>query len=68
MLQLMFFKTLKWNLCIFTIFIIKPEVAEMMTMTHQLSSSDPTEKSYISHSHVSVSSSEDAIKQHGDLH
>ena len=38
-------------------------------MTQCLSSRDPTEKSSISHSYVSVSSSEDAgIKHGGDLH
>ena len=48
-----------------TIFIIKPEVAGTMTMTQCLSSHDPTEKSSISHSYVSVSSSEDAGVGHG---
>ena len=42
----------------FTIFIIKLEVAEMMTMTQCLSSRDSTEKFSISHSYVSMSSSE----------
>ena len=40
-----------------------------MTMTQCLSSGDPTEKSSISHSYVSVSSSEDVDVGHsGDLH
>ena len=53
----------------FTVFIIKPEVAGMMTMTQCLSSHDPTKKSSISHSYISVSSSEDVDVGHGgDLH
>ena len=46
----------------FTIFLIKPEVAETMMMTHYLSSQDPTEKSYIYHSYVFASSSEDVVE------
>ena len=53
----------------FTVFIIKPEVAGMMTMTQCLSSHDPIEKSSISHSYISVSSSEAASVGHGgDIH
>ena len=54
-----------------TVFIIKPEVAGTMTMkmTQCLSSRNPTEKSGISHSYVSVSSLEDVdVGQSGDLH
>ena len=52
-----------------TTFKIKLEVARMMTMAQCLSSRDPTEKSSISHSYVSVSSSEDVDVGHGgDLH
>ena len=46
-------------------FIIKPEVAETTTMAQCLSSRDPTTKSSISHSYVSVSSSKDAGVEHG---
>ena len=50
-------------------FIIKPEVAGTMTMTQCLSSCDTTEKSSISHSYISVSSSEDVDVDYGcDLH
>ena len=60
---------LKLNLCMITIFIIKPEVAGMMTITQCLSSHDPTEKSSISHFYVFVSSSEDADVGHdGHIH
>ena len=53
----------------FTIFIIKFEVAGTMMMTQCLSSCDPIEKSSIFHSYVSVSSSEDAGVGHsGDIH
>ena len=52
-----------------TAFIIKPKVAGMMKITQCLSSRDPTEQSSISHSYVSMSSSEDAGVGHGgDLH
>ena len=52
-----------------TVFIIKPKVAGMMTMTQCLSSCDPTDKSSISHSYVFMSSSEDAGVEHsGDIH
>ena len=65
----MFLNLLKLNLCMSTAFIIKSEVARTMTMTQCLSSHDPTEKSSISHSYVSMSSSEDAgIGHSGDLH
>ena len=49
------------------VFIIKPEVAGTTTMTQCLSSRDPTEKSSISHSYVSVLSLEDAGVGHGGL-
>ena len=63
------FKLLKLNLCVSTAFIIKPEVVGMMMMAQCLSSRNPTEKYSISHSYVSVSSSEDADVGHdGDLH
>ena len=53
----------------FIVFIIKLEVAETMTMTQCLFSHDPIEKSSISHSYISVSSSEDAGVRHGgDIH
>ena len=62
-------KLLKLNLYLSTAFIIKPEVAGTMTMTRCLSSRDPTEKFSISHSYVSVSSSEDVdVGLRGDLH
>ena len=48
--ELMFSKFLKLNLCMSTIFIIKPEVVGTMRMTQYLSSHNPTEKSCISHS------------------
>ena len=52
-----------------TVFIIKPKVAGMMTMTQCLSSCDPTDKSSISHSYVFMSYSEDAGVEHsGDIH
>ena len=63
--ELMFSKFLKLNLCMSTIFIIKPKVARAMMMTQWLSSRDPTEKSYISHSYISVSFSEDDSVEHG---
>ena len=67
--DLCFQKSLKLNLYLFTAFIIKPEVVRTMTMTQCLSSHDPTEKSSISHSYVSMSSSEDVDVGHGgDLH
>ena len=47
------------------VFIIKPEVAGMKTMTQCLFSRVPIEKSSISHSYVSVSSSEDAGVEYG---
>ena len=50
----------------FTVFIIKLEVVGTMTMTHCLSNRDPTKKSSISHSHISMLSSEDAGVKHGD--
>ena len=56
----MFFKTLKIEFMHVHLFIIKLEVAEMTIMTLKLSSPNPTEKSCISHSRVSMSSSEDA--------
>ena len=60
---------LKLNLCMFTAFIIKPEVAGTTMMTQCLSSRDPTEKSSISHSYIFVSSLEDVDVGHGgDLH
>ena len=58
--ELIFPKSLKLNLCMFTIFINKPEVAEITTVTQQLSSRDPTEKSSISHSYIYMLSLEDA--------
>ena len=48
-------------------FITKLEVAGMTTTTHELSSQYPTEKSCISHSCVSMSSSEDGVGQCGHL-
>ena len=60
--EFMFSRLLKLNLCMFTVFKIKLEVAGTMMITHYLSSQDPTEKSYIYHSYVSASSSEDAVK------
>ena len=63
--ELMFSKFLKLNLCMSTVFIIKPEVVRTMTMTQWLSSRDPTEKSCIPHSYVFVSSLEDADIGHG---
>ena len=52
-----------------TVFIIKPEVAGTMTVTQCLSSRDPTKKSSIFHSYVSVLSSEDVGVGHGgDIH
>ena len=67
--DLCFQKLLKLNLYLSTVFIIKPEVAGMMTMTQCLSSRNPTEKSSISHSYVSVSSLEDVnVGYGGDLH
>ena len=51
-----FLKSLKLNWYMFIVFIIKPEVAG--TMTQCLSTHDPIEKSNISHSYISVSSSE----------
>ena len=49
----------------FTIFINKTEVAGMTTMTQYLSSGDPIEKSSISHSYISMLSSEDVGVRHG---
>ena len=67
--DLCFQKLLKLNLYLSTVFANKPEVAGMMTMTLYLSSHDPTEKSSISHSYVSVLSSKDVDVGHGgDLH
>ena len=66
--NLCFQELLQLNLCMFTIFIIKPEVAGTMTITQCLSSRDPIEKLSIYHSYASVSSSEDAGVGHdGDL-
>ena len=61
----MFLKSLKLNLCMSAAFIIKPEVARIMTVTQCLSSRDPTEKSSISHSYISVSSSDRVDGIHG---
>ena len=49
----------------FNIIRIKSKVAGITTMTHKLSSQDPTEKSCVSYSHVSVSSSKDVVEQCG---
>ena len=49
-------------------FMFSKPLKLMTMMTHQLSGRDPTEKSCISHSHVSVSSSKDVVGHCGDLH
>ena len=50
----------------FIIFINKTEVDGTTTMAQYFSSRDPTEKSIISHSYISMSSSEDAGVGHND--
>ena len=67
--KFMFSRTIKIELMHVHWFYNKTEVAGTTTMTQCLSSRDPTEKSGISHSYISVSSSEDAGVEHsGDLH
>ena len=65
----MFSKIIKIELIYVHRFYNKIEVAGTMTMIQCLSNRDPTEKSSISHSYVSVPSSEDVDVGHGgDLH
>ena len=53
----------------FTIFISKIEVAGTTTMTQYLSNRDPTKKSSISDSYISVLFSEDVgVGHNGDFH
>ena len=61
----MFSRTIKIEPMHVHYFYNKTEVARMTMMTQCLSSRDPTEKPCISHSYVSMSSSEDVGVGHG---